>query len=279
MMLGSAIGLGAAEPATADNPVAGFGLGAALVWTVSALISLFAGGWVAGRYAARQNRVTGCVHGFLVWCLATVIGIFLVAGGAGALVGGATQIVGAGLSSAGKASGGLADLAKQAVEQTTGATTSMVDEVTERVRTRGNGSGVAAAQREVGQALRAFFREGGNPRDPQARAALAQALQKSGGMTQEEANQTIDGWVASMEQLKAQLAQAKQEAEAKAREAADKAAAGMAKAALWAFIGFVLGAAAASWGGITGARTEYRHMPMRDPLAGSHGHGALPGHA
>src|SRR5690606_18637987 len=37
MMLLTAIGLGAAEPATDDNPVATFGFGTGIAWTISAL--------------------------------------------------------------------------------------------------------------------------------------------------------------------------------------------------------------------------------------------------
>ena len=46
LMLCAAIGLGAIQPATDDNPVATFSLGAAIAWSVSALISLFLGGFI-----------------------------------------------------------------------------------------------------------------------------------------------------------------------------------------------------------------------------------------
>lgn len=71
MMLFTAIGLGAASPATDDNPIATFGMGTVIAWTISSLISLFIGGWVAGRCAARTQGVSGTMHGFLVWFLST----------------------------------------------------------------------------------------------------------------------------------------------------------------------------------------------------------------
>lgn len=279
VMLGTATGLGAANPATDDNPIATFSVGTAVVWSISALISLWVGGWVAGRYAARGHRVTGCVHGFLVWCVATVIGLLMVVSGAGALVGGAARIAGEGFSALGKPLAGAADLAKSAVEQNASTLKSMVDEVTESARARNGGASVAAAQREVGMAVRQLFRDGGNIRDPQSRAAVVQALTQSAGMNEAEANRLVDRWIVSMERMRAQFEEAKTAAAAKAREAADKAAEGMARAALWTFIGFVLGAAAAAWGGLIGARWEYRHAAHHRDTTLGHSHGAMPGHA
>src|SRR4051812_24774840 len=64
LMLCAAVGLGVAEPATDSNPVATIGTAAAVGWTISALIALFTGGWVAGRCAARVHSVSGAMHGF-----------------------------------------------------------------------------------------------------------------------------------------------------------------------------------------------------------------------
>jgi hypothetical protein len=280
LMLGTATGLGAAEPATDDNPIASFGIGAGIVWTISALISLWVGGWVAGRYAARTSRGTGRVHGFLVWCVATIAGLLLVVTGGGAIVGGAARIVGQGFSALGKPVAGVADMAKQAVEQNVASLNSMVEEVIENQKASGGGAGAAAVRREVGQALRQLFREGGNLRDPQSRAAVIQALTQSAGMNETQATEMVDRWTESMERMRAQFEQAKTTAEAKAREAADKASRALSRAALWTFIGFVLGAIAASWGGKSGADWEYRHNEGgREPSLGHTRRGPMPGHA
>lgn len=244
LMLGTAMGLGAAEPATSENPIAGFGMGTAVVWTLSALIAPWAGGWVAGRYAARGQAVSGRVHGFLVWCVAMVIGLMLVVSGAGALVGGAARVVGEGFSVVGKSVGGAADLAKDALGQNKSALESMVGEVVESQRAKNNGVGVAAAQREVGRAVGKLFREGGDLRNTENRAALVQALTQA-GMSESDANQAVERWSASVQRMRADLEETKAAAAAKAREAADKAAKAMAIKP-WAFIGFVLGALAAS---------------------------------
>ena len=279
MMLLTAIGLGAANPATDDNPVATFGVGTAVAWTVSALISLFVGGWIAGRCAARVHSVSGAVHGFLVWCVATIAAVLLVASGAGALIGGAARIVGEGVSALGKPLGGAADLAKEAVQQNTDSIRSMVDEISENPQVRNAAGGVAAARREIGQAVRHLFREGGNLRDPQARNAVVQALTQA-GIEQAEAERKVDGWIASMERMRTELEQVKQMAAAKARQAADDASHALAKGALWGFIGFVLGALASVLGGRRGQHWEYEHTEIHaDVTLNPSARHATPSHA
>lgn len=261
MMLLTAVGMGAVQPATNDNPVATFGVGTAIAWTISALVSLFVGGWVAGRCAARVHSVSGAMHGFLVWCLGTISALLLITSGAGALIGGASRVVSEGVSAMGKPLAGAADLAKQAVTQNTEALGSMVDEVAQNPKLANNPGGVAAARREIGQAVRQLFRDGGNLRDPEARRATVQALTHA-GISEPDANKMVDGWISSMQQLRAQLEQTKEAAAAKAREVADAASKAIAMGALWSFIGFVLGAIAASLGGRRGQRWEYRHTEI-----------------
>lgn len=261
MMLLTAIGLGAASPAADENPVATFGVGTAIAWTIAALVSLFVGGWVAGRCAARVHSVSGAVHGFLVWCLGTIAAVLLVGSGAGALVGGAARVVGEGASAMAKPLAGAADFAKEAAEQNSAALGSMLDEVSENPQVRNAAGGVVAARREIGQAIRTLFREGGNLRDPAARQATLQALTRA-GVSEAEANRMLDRWTASMERLRAEAEQAKAAAAARAREVADQASRALAKAALWSFIGFVLGAIAAGAGGRRGQNWEYQHTEI-----------------
>lgn len=261
MMLLTAIGMGAASPATDDNPVATFGVGTAIAWTVSALLALFVGGWVAGRCAARVHSVSGTVHGFLVWCVGTIAALLLVSSGAGALIGGAARVVGEGVSAMGKPLAGAADLAKQAVERNSAALGSIMEEVTENPQVKNAAGGAAAARRAIGQAVRQLFREGGNLRDPQARDATVQALTRA-GISAPDANRMVDGWITSMEQMRTELEQTKAAAATKAREVADNASKAIAKGALWSFIGFTLGAVAASLGGRRGQRWEYQHTEI-----------------
>src|SRR5688572_9216202 len=70
-MLGLGLGIGSLEPVTDENPVAKLGMGAAIAWCVSALIALWSGGYVAGRFVPASYKRSGSLHGFLVWSVAT----------------------------------------------------------------------------------------------------------------------------------------------------------------------------------------------------------------
>lgn len=260
LMLGAAIGLGAAEPATAENPVAAFGIGAGIVWTLSALVALFVGGWVAGRCAARVHSVSGAMHGFLVWCVATIAAALMVAWGAGAVIGGTAQILAKGSSALAEPVAGVADLARQAVEENTGAISSMIDEAAENPALQDSASG-AAARREIGQAVRHLFRAGGDLRNAEARTETVQALTRA-GIAEADANRMVDNWISGMERMRAQFEEVQAAAAAKAREVADQGASVIAKAEMWSFIGFVLGAIAACMGGRRGQLWEYRHTEI-----------------
>jgi hypothetical protein len=260
LMLCAAIGLGAIQPATDDNPVATFSIGAAIAWSVSALISLFLGGWVAGRCAARVHSVSGATHGFLVWCVATIAAALMVVWGAGAVIGGTASIISKGTAALGKPAAGLADLAKEAVDANTGAISSFVDEANQNPALQNNRNG-AAARREIGQAVRHLFRNGGDLRNPEARTETVQALTKA-GIAEADANRMVDEWINGAERMRAQFKEAQETAAAKAKEVADKGAAALAKAELWSFIGFVLGAIAATLGGRRGQVWEFRHSEV-----------------
>lgn len=277
LMLFAAIGLGVAEPATDDNPVASFGIGAAIAWSAAALISLYIGGWVAGRCAARVHSVSGAMHGFLVWASATIAAILLTMWGAGAAIGGTLNVIAKGTSALGKPAAGAVDLARQAVEENAGAISSMIDEAAQNPALQNSANGVAA-RREIGQAVRNLFRSGGDLRNPAARSETVQALTRA-GISEADANRMVDSWITGMERMRAQFAEAQQAAAAKAREVADRAASGIAKAEFWSFIGFVIGAVAATLGGRKGQHWEYRHTEIGSVTSLNPVTRGVPGHA
>src|SRR5436189_1106352 len=57
-LLGMGIGMGAIDPMD-TNPVQGLGIGALVWWVASMLISLFTGGYVAGRLAGMPRNEEG----------------------------------------------------------------------------------------------------------------------------------------------------------------------------------------------------------------------------
>src|SRR4051794_17786669 len=67
-VLGISIGATAVNPLTADQSAAqGFGIGAAIWLIVVTIISLFIGGWVAGRLSGFARSTEGLLHGLVTW--------------------------------------------------------------------------------------------------------------------------------------------------------------------------------------------------------------------
>jgi len=82
-LLGLAAGSGTVDTAAEARRVA-LGTG---VWTgLSALLSFFAGGWVAARLAALRDERHALIHGAMVWAVAVPLVLYLLTGGLGALL-------------------------------------------------------------------------------------------------------------------------------------------------------------------------------------------------
>ena len=257
MMLGSGLGFAIYSPLTDENPIASVGVGAAIIQGISAVVSLWFGGWVAGRFTPVGVRSTGWLHGFSVWCAATVAGVLVVSTGAGWALGDLSKMVGGGLSMAGKPAAalvdGAVDMAKDALKQSGDTLTSFTEEA---VGSRAAGFSVGQttrAKREVGVAVARFFNLTQQANMADNRGAVVKALVNA-GMSDADADKMVTEWTTSYDQLKADLAMAKNAAETKAREAADKAARALAMFSLCYFVAFVFGAVAATCGGKHGAK-------------------------
>lgn len=263
MMLGAGLGLAIYHPTTSDNPVENFSTGSMVVHGISAVFSLWFGGWVAGRFTPLVARASGALHGFLVWCAATVAGVLVVALGAGWMIGDLAKVVGGGLSAAGKpaaaAVSGGTDLAKDALKQSGDTLTSFTDEaMAARPNNANNRADAVRAKREVGLAIARLFNPALKDKMADNKTALTKALVDS-GMSQADADRMVNDWTASYDRLKADLAATKEQAEAKARATAEEAAKNLALFSLVAFFAFAIGAGSAACGGCQGAKSAFKH--------------------
>lgn len=106
------IGIGAASLSAAnpvDNPDAStFSIGAGIWWTLSGIIASFCGGVVAGRLCGAAKVNTARWHGFVAWCVTTLVIFYLLTSALGGIVGGS-------LSALGNTLGGAARSAASAV--------------------------------------------------------------------------------------------------------------------------------------------------------------------
>lgn len=116
-ILGTSIGLYMFDPLS-DKPVSGIGTTMGIWTVVSLLLSLAAGGFVAGKLSGAD----GIIHGFLVWAttliVAVVLGIFLTIGAVkltANILGSVSSVTGNVISGVGSAVGsGVSELTGQA---------------------------------------------------------------------------------------------------------------------------------------------------------------------
>lgn len=255
-MLGTAAGLAAFSPVTDANPTTTFSESTAAIWSVCALVSVFFGAVIAGRFS--QNLHGGFVHGIMVWSLTLIITVLLLTAGATMFVGGGLKVLGEGLGAGvglgtKAVSSGVTDVAQAGMKRNQGELNSFIDEATKSIPTNAAPKATIRAQREVGLAVTRLFAPENDINSQENKQAVVKALVDYTQMSQADAQSTVDGWIASYNDLKAQLEQAKNAAEEKARKAADEAAHNLAIAGTWTFFGLLLGLIVSAGGGVLGA--------------------------
>ena len=104
-LLGAAIGSSAYDP---GDSARNFGIGAGVWGAISALIAFFIGGWLAARSAAVSDRNNGLLNGAMVWVVAIPLMLYMLMGGIGSLMRGASSAVGTGVQAAASAGGAAA---------------------------------------------------------------------------------------------------------------------------------------------------------------------------
>jgi len=89
-LIGTAVGLATLNPATGENPSGTtLGIGAGVWLVISSLVSLFLGGYIAGRLGGTFN---GWLHGLATWAAVTMFTILLLTTAAGGLIGTASGL-------------------------------------------------------------------------------------------------------------------------------------------------------------------------------------------
>jgi hypothetical protein len=291
--LGMSIGLGTVDPMQEANPFSSLGIGAAIWWVASSLIALFCGGWVAARMAGMPRGFDGAVHGVLTWGLVTLLTFYFLGTALGRMVGGVSSLVGQGFSVMGK---GAADLAPQAAESMKeelrqhgmtvesvqreaadllrqtgkpglqpGAISAQASQAGQTARTAATDAAQDPSQAtsELSGILRRIADQGKGVASQADKDAAANIIVARTGKSRAEADAIVGRWSASLQQASQKLDQAKAQAEMKAREWGDAAAAGMSKASLWTFIALLLGGFCAALGGRFGIPREVPTLAPR----------------
>ena len=278
-LLGLGLGASAANPYS-DNPVGGLGFGAA-VWTLlSVLISLFTGGYVAGRLAGMPRRQDSMLHGLVTFGLTSLLGFYLLTSGIGKVIGGAgslvSSVVSSATSAASNAAPGLMDSAKDKLKESGIDTSDIQGQVDQLLRQTGmpalqpenlqsraqNAAGQAqstaqnaaqdpnVANTDIKGLVNKVFGQNQDVADQaKNREALVNVIMSRTGKSRPEAEGIVNNYQQTYEQAKAKAAQLADEAKQKALAAADTARRGAAKGGLAASLALLLGAVAAAFGG------------------------------
>ena len=93
-LLGLAIGLSTVDATNHNTPGTGLAIGSGIWYVVTMLISLFFGGWVAGRLAKDKHTSESVIHGLLVSGLMFILTFYFLTSALGSIIGGAGSTVG-----------------------------------------------------------------------------------------------------------------------------------------------------------------------------------------
>jgi len=279
-LLGAGIGLSTIDPLRYSSPDASsFGIGAGVWWAVSSIVSLFAGGWVAGHLAGSPEKTDAMLHGLLTWGLAAIVTAYLLASAVSAVVRGGANVVGAAATATATGAAAVAGPAADAAKRQLQASGFSFDSLKSQAETLLAQTGKPALQPDAlankadaakDQATNTA-QNAGTPADFQAtiqriidsgkdtvdqadRDAVVNVVAARSGLSKPEAEARVDGWIKTYQDARAKFQEQKAAAEAKAREVADATAKASSQAALAAVVALILGALAAALGGMSAHR-------------------------
>lgn len=235
-ILGAAFGLSAIAPGRA----AAIGMGSAIWWIITGIISLFFGGMISARFSCVINKAEGGLQGLLMWALAAVVSVFVVTTSIGSLIGGGLGMIGQGIAATGKAA--VAGVATQASEKG-GSFSSPLELIQQQMdtSTQPNPENTMSAIGATSDFLQ-------NPDDPTKKENLISSFMKN-GMSRQDAENRVNRIAQDYSTFRQQAGSMAATAENAAIGAGHVAG----KAAWMAFFTLLIGALAAYWGGTRGA--------------------------
>jgi hypothetical protein len=222
-LLGLAIGAWTLNLQAAD-PAQGVPIVTAIWAVISALVSAFVGGYVAARMSGVYFRSDGIFHGAVVWGLNLALFAWLTTTAMASMIGGIFNIFGAGLQAVGQ---GVGTVVGQVVEGTTGIS---IEELQQRIQAAVAEDPSPQVLAQLQQMLTLGDREG-------AVNLLVNPL----GMSQAQAEQTVNELMAGAQELQQQ-----------ATQVADTTLNQIGAAAGWLFVLSLLSLGASLFGGAIG---------------------------
>ncbi|WP_029034869.1 hypothetical protein [Salinimicrobium terrae] len=300
-LIGLAVGFGSIEPTEESNPLSGLGTGALIWWIVSCLVALFIGGYVAARVGVSFSNKSGMIQGIMTWALYTFISAWLLTSTVGSIISGVGNIVSSAVSSTGQAienvvTGSSSDQAQNqqqsqslnisleqakqefyALLEDTGKEEldpdrieSQAQEVTSEAREQGQE--VVTQPGSLNNQIEQIFNNAKNEFEGTFeevdKQALVNVLTERTDMSESEARQAVDNYLAQYDNLRQQAEEFLANTKEQANKTAESVAQGVSDAAMYLAIALILGVITAAAGGYLGAknlRNDYaRHNYFRE---------------
>lgn len=287
-LLGIGIGLSTFSPATDSNPFSGFGTGAIIWWFISVILSLFAGGWVAGWLNNSIDKIDNIIHGALTWGIFTMLSIYVLTSSIGNIVGGIGQVVGKTFNAAGSVISDISPNAANLVGSQLGIDKedleSLKKEATTLLRQSGkkelqpenldnklneakqdvkeSGQQVASdptnASQDGQDLMRKLFDLKEDILSAADRDALANIISERTGKSKEESNEVVNNWAEAADQAKTQIKETAEKAKEEAKRIGDEASNALGKAAILGFFALLIGAATSIGGSILANKRRHQ---------------------
>ncbi|NUU38952.1 hypothetical protein [Pseudomonas sp. C2B4] len=251
VLLGFGLGFSAVSP-WANEGVSAKGLGiSTIVWLAfTQIVASGLGGYIAGRLRVKWAYLHGdevyfrdTAHGFLAWCVATLVTATLVAGSVSSIVSGGVQ---AGAQVAGGAASAMTQVAGTAAANTDSDQYGYYIDSLFRDDRPADVNDDAARATVTRIFVRSLSNEGGQLA-AEDRAYLAQLVAQRTNLTQADAERRVD-------EVYARTQKAVADAKLAAQQAADTAAKVAAWTTLWMFVALLAGAFFASLAATFGGR-------------------------
>lgn len=238
-MLGLGVGMTTIDPAQQGGTpgASSLGLGAGIWWTVSYVVALAIGGYVAARLAGVVLKGDGMIHGLLTWALALLVSAYLVSSALGAVMNSTFNMLGS-----------VASTATQAVQQAAPELSQNLPSA-DRLRSLAGDllrpgdqpQGGGDAQSRLLDALGRMATGGEGAQ--QAREEAITVISEQANVSREVATQRV-------QQVEGQIGQVQQTATQAAETATDT----LSSAGIGGFVALLLGALASLFGGRAGTR-------------------------
>ena len=290
-ILGLSIGFGVIDPTFDENPVSGLGTGTMVWLAITGLISMFVGGFIAGRFAGLPRMMSSALHGVVVWALASLALIYFASSSIGYLATGAIGVVSqtasaatSVMSSAAVMSGNAVQAVGQAMPDQLPASVRNAmerrDMTLESVQTELvqilNGAGIgqddvrqatgatrnlvgdlAKSPMDAGRDFQQYYNKliGGSDAviSEQERQNAINIISRRTGISPQEAERALQNVEQRVQTAQQQFVEAANAAQKTARQAAETTLNTLTQAAFAAFAALLLGLGAAAIGATTGA--------------------------